>query len=141
MWVALRENKSFSGDIGKNNHRNVTRKMTGEEMSQNISRVRRVQKERSLEYNTGLKPNKEINRGKKELRMLLVKFIHGTLSVEAKEVLETAIKNTGMSMRAADSTLLVARTIADLESSKLLEKSPVLTSHHILEALSYRKKF
>ena len=54
---------------------------------------------------------------------------------EAKKVLERAIDELKLSVRAYDKILKVSRTIADLENSKNIEVV------HLLEALNYRKKY
>jgi len=56
------------------------------------------------------------------------------LSDEAKEVLDMAISRFDLSFRAIKKVQKVARTIADLDSSKTIQKS------HLLEALSYRRR-
>ena len=54
------------------------------------------------------------------------------MDVDAKEVLDMAITRFDLSFRGIKKVQKVARTIADLDSSKLIEKK------HLLEALSYR---
>ena len=54
------------------------------------------------------------------------------LNEETKSVMKMAIKNLNLSARSFDRILKTARTIADLEESKNIEKI------HLLEALSYR---
>lgn len=54
------------------------------------------------------------------------------LDQEGKALLESAMQNLGLSARAHDRILRVARTIADLEGSE------TLTPAHLLEAISYR---
>jgi len=56
------------------------------------------------------------------------------LDEKAKSVLDMAIKRFDLSFRAIKKVQKVGRTIADLESSELIEK------RHILEALSYRRR-
>ena len=51
-----------------------------------------------------------------------------------REILEKAIKNYGLSLRSVGKIKRVARTIADLDSSKNIEKK------HLLEALSFRNR-
>ncbi len=55
------------------------------------------------------------------------------LDSTTKETLEIACHRFGISRRARDKILRVARTIADLESSKEIQKQ------HLLESLSFRK--
>lgn len=54
------------------------------------------------------------------------------LSTEGTELLKTAILELGISARSYDVILKVARTIADLDNSKLAE------AHHVSEAIGYR---
>ena len=56
------------------------------------------------------------------------------LDIDANDVLDMAISKFTLSFRAIKKTQKVARTIADLEKSELIQKS------HILEALSYRRR-
>lgn len=54
------------------------------------------------------------------------------LDKEAEELLKLAILELGISARAYDKILKVARTIADLDGKEIIE------AHHISEAISYR---
>lgn len=54
------------------------------------------------------------------------------LNDECKNILKTAVRSLNLSARSFDRILKTARTIADLENSKNIEKI------YILEALSYR---
>ena len=54
------------------------------------------------------------------------------ISPEIKEVLRGAFDNLGLSARAHDRILKVARTIADLEGAE------EITVNHIAEAIQYR---
>ena len=56
------------------------------------------------------------------------------LSDEAKSILDMATQNFALSFRSIKKAQKVARTIADLDASEKIEK------HHILEALSYRRR-
>lgn len=56
------------------------------------------------------------------------------LSTELQEIVRRASEQFGLSFRAVNKTLKVARTIADLESSPSIQKE------HLLEALSYRRR-
>jgi magnesium chelatase family protein len=57
------------------------------------------------------------------------------LSKDAKAILDRAIERYSLSFRSINNIKKVSRTIADLEDSKEIAKS------HILEALSFRRKF
>lgn len=56
------------------------------------------------------------------------------LSDEAQSILDLAVQNFALSFRSIKKVQKVARTIADLEASELIEKK------HLLEALSYRRR-
>jgi magnesium chelatase family protein len=56
------------------------------------------------------------------------------MSEDAQEVLEMAVQRFALSFRSIKKVQKVARTIADLAESKLIEKE------HLLEALSYRRR-
>ena len=58
---------------------------------------------------------------------------HCELSTDAERLLERAMQQQGLSARAHDRILKVARTIADLAGS------PTVVRIHIAEALSYRR--
>ncbi len=55
------------------------------------------------------------------------------LDPEGRKLIEGAVEQLALSARAYDKILKVARTIADLEGSKGIERK------HLLEALSFRK--
>jgi magnesium chelatase family protein len=57
---------------------------------------------------------------------------HCALDVESEKMLETAMLRQGLSARAHDRILKVARTIADLEASDQIQTT------HISEAINYR---
>ena len=56
------------------------------------------------------------------------------LSDEAKSILDMATQNFALSFRSIKKIQKVSRTIADLDTSEIIEK------RHILEALSYRRR-
>ena len=56
----------------------------------------------------------------------------GALGTEARRILDRAIRRLGLSARAHDAILRVARTIADLEGAKDVE------TPHVAEAVQYR---
>ncbi len=60
--------------------------------------------------------------------------IYCTLEDEALEILNRAVERFGLSHRSIVSIKKVSRTVADLDSSNLIQKK------HILEALSYRRR-
>jgi magnesium chelatase family protein len=57
---------------------------------------------------------------------------HCAISDDGEKMLETAITRLGLSARAHDRILKVARTIADLDESASLE------TRHLAEAIQYR---
>jgi magnesium chelatase family protein len=57
---------------------------------------------------------------------------HCAISPDGEKLLENAITRLGLSARAHDRILKVARTIADLESS------PAIEPKHLSEAIQYR---
>ena len=56
------------------------------------------------------------------------------LDEECQDILDTAIENFSLSFRAINKVLKVARTIADIEGNKMIQKI------NLLESLSYRKR-
>jgi magnesium chelatase family protein len=57
---------------------------------------------------------------------------HCAIKEDGEKMLENAISRMGLSARAHDRILKVARTIADLDASENLE------THHLGEAIQYR---
>lgn len=56
------------------------------------------------------------------------------LDDECRKILKKSVEKMSTSMRGITRILRVARTIADLE------QSPQIRQHHLLEAISYRRK-
>ncbi|NLF56092.1 MAG: YifB family Mg chelatase-like AAA ATPase [Candidatus Hydrogenedens sp.] len=57
---------------------------------------------------------------------------HCATTEGAKSLMETALQRLGLSARAYDKVLRVARTLADLESAE------IIAEHHVAEAVQYR---
>ncbi len=92
------------------------------EIKKRVNRVREIQTARY--EGTGIKSNAGISAG------MVNRFC--PLSSEAKEFLNKAFDSMGMSARAYDKVLKVARTIADLDGSEIIK------IYHIAEAIQYR---
>lgn len=88
-----------------------------------VTRAREIQKKR---YGSSLKTNSEMTN--QDIKSV------GRLTKTAKELLDKAAKNLGISARHYMRAIKVARTIADLE------KSTDITSAHMSEALQYRRR-
>jgi magnesium chelatase family protein len=91
-------------------------------MREQVSRARAVQSERFGA--DGVLLNSRM--GTRPLRR------HCGLGAEGKELLRRAMEELGLSARAHDRILRVARTIADLEGSAAIEPA------HVVEAIGYR---
>ena len=94
-------------------------------IAKRVEIARNVQKERFNKLGVNFRTNADVT------GELLQSFTPQT--EEARTLLEQATENFKLSMRGYTRTLRVARTIADLEGSELVEK------HHIAEAVSYRQ--
>ena len=112
-------------DVPRLNVENLTARRRGEpseEIRKRVNMARERQKERykreGIHFNAHLES--------KELEKYCV------LDKEGEELLKLAILELGISARAYDKILKVARTITDLDSKETIE------SHHISEAISYR---
>ena len=92
------------------------------EIRARVERSRAMQVERFR--NDGIYCNAQMN------TRLLRRYC--TIDAASEKLLETAITRMGLSARAHDRILKVARTIADLESA------PAIASRHIGEAVQYR---
>ncbi len=87
-----------------------------------VNKARKIQQERYK--GTGITCNADLTPA------LLKKFCK--LSKDASKYLELSFERLGMSARAYDRILKVARTIADLDGSEIIEKT------HIFSAISFR---
>jgi magnesium chelatase family protein len=91
-------------------------------MREQVSRARAVQRERFGAGNSRL--NSRMS--SRQLRKFCV------LDAAGRQMLETAMESLGLSARAHDRILRMARTIADLEGSADIKSS------HVTEAIGYR---
>lgn len=99
-----------------------TKTETSEKIKKRVDNARRIQ---YLRYKgTGIYSNAELT------PQMIEKYCQ--IDEQSKKILEQAFKKLGLSARAYSRILKVARTIADLEENKNIEKQ------HILEAIQYR---
>jgi magnesium chelatase family protein len=95
--------------------------LSSKQMHQKVIDVHHIIKKRGQEKFTAKLDDKEIE-----------KFC--IMDDEAKDVLDTATFRFSLSFRSIKKVQKVSRTVADIDSSQLIEK------RHILEALSYRRR-
>ena len=95
---------------------------TSEQIRYRVNQARKIQIDRYIEY--GILSNSELT------PRLIDKYC--TLNLQSKKMLENAFERLGLSVRAYNKILKVARTIADLDNSKNIELP------HIAEAIQYR---
>ena len=95
---------------------------SSEEIRKRVNKARRIQQERYK--GTGITCNARLTPS------LLKKYC--VMSEEASKYLQLSFERLGMSARAYDRILKVARTVADLDSSEIIEKT------HIFTAISFR---
>jgi magnesium chelatase family protein len=112
-------------EVPRLNVEHLTERRRGEpseEIRKRVDHSRAVQKERyrneSVYFNAHLE-SKDLEK-------------YCAMDNEAQELLKVAILELGISARAYDKILRVARTIADLDGKETIE------AHHISEAISYR---
>ena len=104
---------------------NLTEKRRGEPSENIRKRVDSAREIQTARYkNDGIHFNAHLE--SKELEKYCI------LDKESEELLKLAILELGISARAYDKILKVARTIADLDGKEIVE------AHHISEAISYR---
>lgn len=107
-------------------YQELTDKSSGEKSAQireRIIRARKIQEER---FKGRKNVFKNADMGSKEIRK------YCTLDERSQELLKTAMNKLGLSARAYDKILKVARTIADLDNSETIQ------AQHISEAIQYR---
>jgi magnesium chelatase family protein len=103
----------------------ITQQPTGEDSQSVRSRVEAARDRAHQRFtNTSLRCNAEMR--SEHLRHWC------QLDAATKGLLETAIRKLGLSVRASDRILKVARTIADLAGDEPLQ------THHVAEAIQYR---
>lgn len=98
------------------------RRETSNEIKERVDKARKIQVERYMELK--IYSNAELNHAEIE------KFC--ALDEKGKKVLEEAFNKFGLSVRAHDKILKIARTIADLDNSYNIKYN------HIAEAIQYR---
>jgi magnesium chelatase family protein len=96
---------------------------TSDEIAKHVKKARAIQNERFAQS-----PNTSTNA---QMDKSLLK-IYGTINKDANELLKNAMEKFELSARAHDRIIRVARTIADLEASKMI------SANHISEAIQYR---
>lgn len=95
---------------------------TSQEIRKRVNQARKIQLERYQKYQ--IFSNSELT------PQLIEKFCE--LDSKSKHILEIAFERLGLSARAYNRILKVARTIADLESSEKIQEK------HLAEAIQYR---
>ena len=95
---------------------------TSQEIRKRVNQARKIQLERYQKYQ--IFSNSELT------PQLIEKFCE--LDSKSKQILEIAFERLGLSARAYNRILKVARTIADLESSEKIQEK------HLAEAIQYR---
>jgi magnesium chelatase family protein len=91
-------------------------------MREQVSKVRDIQRQRFGADNATLNSRMSTRQLRK----------HCVLDAEGRRMLQTAMDELGLSARAHDRILRVARTVADLEGSKDIKAA------HVVEAIGYR---
>ena len=100
----------------------TSKEETSAQIKARVDKARKIQQERYK--GTGITCNADLTPA------LLKKYCH--LTDDASKYLELSFERLGMSARAYDRILKVARTIADLDGSNIIEKQ------HIFSAISFR---
>lgn len=109
-------------NIEYNNLKKNTPEENSSTIRERVNKARTIQLERYKKYNIYSNSELETN--------MIQKYCG--IDSKSKEILENAFEKLGLSVRAYNKILKVARTIADLD---MAEK---ITLHHITEAIQYR---
>lgn len=109
-------------NIEYNNLKKNTPEENSSTIRERVNKARTIQLERYKKYNIYSNSELETN--------MIQKYCE--IDGKSKEILENAFEKLGLSVRAYNKILKVARTIADLD---MAEK---ITLHHITEAIQYR---
>lgn len=112
-------------EVNKVNYKQLEEKNQAEsskEIRKRVNQARNIQLERYKEYS--IDSNSELT------PKLIEKFCQ--LNNESKQILKTAFDRLGLSARAYNKILKVARTIADLDASERIQEK------HLAEAIQYR---
>jgi magnesium chelatase family protein len=112
-------------DVDEVAHASLLNTASNEPSSAIRTRVIRARQKQAGRFNSHTRTNATLSN--KEIKAL------GNLSSDAKILLDQAAERLSISARSYMRTLKVARTIADLDNSKTIQ------THHISEALQYRK--
>jgi len=91
-------------------------------MREHVTSARSIQKQRF----SGSRARFNARMGTRQIRT------HCQIDAAGRSMLEASMNELGLSARAHDKILRVARTIADLESSEKIQ------AHHLSEAINYR---
>jgi len=105
------------------NNENIN-SISSEKVKERVERARYIQQERYKEFNININSEAEGD--------ILLETCN--LTKQANLVLKESYTKMNLSMRGYNRVIRVARTIADLESSKDIDKL------HVYEALNYRKR-
>ena len=105
---------------------NFQRSESSEDIKIRVLKARRLQKLRYADFAANLQNNAKIDGKTLEKHLFL--------SEKSQEIIKKAANSGKFSMRGISRIMRVARTIADLDESKNIEKN------HILEAISYRRE-
>lgn len=112
-------------DIFEETKKKTTKIETSAEVKARVIKTREIQRERYRNTDNRAMTNASAS------NKLLEEF--AKLNEETEKIIQKAVNTYGLSMRSYTKILKVARTIADMEMSKNVEKE------HVLEALRYRR--